>query len=129
MKKPLAQRPSHALETFMTDQEEQYAYKAVLEGPLSNLSSDYQNQYEFIQVQLQSTKQKHMLDRKHKPVPLGFDHQCKRYPKFKDVKKLWHFDYAAEEKKRFKDKPPELMWDPSATQMTDQQINDYIHKA
>jgi hypothetical protein len=26
-------------------------------------------------------------------VSLGFDAQAKRYPCFKDVSKLWHFDY------------------------------------
>jgi len=34
-----------------------------------------------------------------------------RFPVFKDVKKLWSYDFAAEEKKRFKG---ELQWDPQA---------------
>jgi hypothetical protein len=49
----------------------------------------------------------------NKKVSLGFDHQAKRYPCFKDVSKLWHFDYQAEEAKRFSNQPPELMWDPT----------------
>ena len=34
-----------------------------------------------------------------------------RFPVFKDVKKLWTYDYAGEEKKRFKG---DLQWDPSS---------------
>lgn len=41
---------------------------------------------------------------------LSFNKQCTKYPVYKDVKKLWSFDYKAEEKKRFKG---EVMWDPS----------------
>jgi hypothetical protein len=40
---------------------------------------------------------------------LGPTRQATRYPVFKDVQKLWTFDYAAEEKKRLKALP---MWIP-----------------
>ena len=33
---------------------------------------------------------------------LGKDRQCSKYPVFKDVKRLWKFDYCKEETKRFK---------------------------
>ena len=46
---------------------------------------------------------------------IGFDHQAKKFPCYKNVEAMWRFDYGAEEKKRFrangKRKPPELMWD------------------
>ena len=37
------------------------------------------------------------------------DRVATRFPVFKDVKKLWSYDYAAEEVKRFK---AELQWNP-----------------
>ena len=40
---------------------------------------------------------------------LGPNSQATRYPVFKDVKSKWSFDYAAEEKKRFKG---QLLWAP-----------------
>jgi hypothetical protein len=57
---------------------------------------------------------------------LGFDHQAKRYPCFKDVSKLWHFDYQAEEKKRFSNRPPELMWDSQV--LSSEQVSMYLAK-
>jgi len=55
-------------------------------------------------------------DSLHRAPNIGFDHQAKRYPRYKNVRSLWHFDYEAEEKKRFaagNRGPPRLMWDPS----------------
>jgi hypothetical protein len=48
---------------------------------------------------------------------LGPNSQCTRYPVFKDFKKLWSYNYAAEEKKRFKGLP---MWiAPSESVLSD----------
>jgi hypothetical protein len=47
---------------------------------------------------------------------IGFEFQAKRYPRYKDVRSMWHFDFEAEEKKRFQAglrNPPQLMWDPT----------------
>ena len=35
-----------------------------------------------------------------KKVNLGFEFQAKKFPRYKDVKSLWRFDYEIEEKKR-----------------------------
>lgn len=51
-----------------------------------------------------------MLDQGNMTPSISFDAQATRYPVFKDVKKLWQFDYAAAERRRFKGA---LMWDSS----------------
>ena len=51
-----------------------------------------------------------------KRTQLGFEHQATKFPRFKDVKSLWKFDYQLEEQTRFKAggrKPPVQLWDPT----------------
>ena len=47
-----------------------------------------------------------------------------RYPVFKDVKSLWTYDYAAEERKRFKATP---MWVPNPM-LKDQDLDAYLKR-
>ncbi len=52
------------------------------------------------------------MTRRHESMTekdIGKDRVATRFPVYKDVKKLWSYDYAAEEKKRFKG---EAMWNP-----------------
>lgn len=59
----------------------------------------------------------------------GFDFQAKKFPRFKEVHSLWRFDYAEEEKKRFRAngrRPPELMWDPHA--LSSEQVEGYLNE-
>lgn len=65
----------------------------------------------------------------NKRVDVGYEFQAKKYPCYKDVQKLWHFDYLAEERKRFTRKggkyhPPELMWDNS--KLSEEQVTVYL---
>ena len=53
---------------------------------------------------------------------LGPLRQATRYPVFKDVSKLWKYDFAAEEKKRFKATP---VWVPNP-KLSDQDLTKYI---
>ena len=55
---------------------------------------------------------------------LGPNTQATRYPVFKDVQKLWTFDYAAEEKKRLKALP---MWVP-CDKLSDADIDFYLKR-
>ena len=64
---------------------------------------------------------------KKKKVNIGFEFQAKKYPRYKDVKSLWRFDYKLEEKKRFEmgiRKPPQLMW--NSTALSSDQVNNYL---
>jgi len=59
-----------------------------------------------------------------KEKTLGPRSQATRYPVFKDVQKLWSFDYQAEEQKRFKAQP---MWIPHSD-LTDDLLELYLKR-
>jgi hypothetical protein len=73
-----------------------------------------------------NVQRRYLKSEGNKKVSFGFEHQAKRYPCYKDVSKLWHFDYEAEEKKRFSNKPPELMWDCGV--LSADQVSMYLQK-
>ena len=54
---------------------------------------------------------------------LGKNKQATKYPVYKDVGKLWSFDYAAEEKRRLK---AELKWQPGV--IPEEMVEQYLNK-
>lgn len=69
-------------------------------------------------------KQAPSMTNEEKEKTLGPGRQATRYPVFKDVEKLWSFNYQAEEKKRFKALP---MWVPSPD-LSDDQLDFYLKR-
>lgn len=55
---------------------------------------------------------------------LGPTRQATRYPVFKDAKSFWSYDYAGEERKRFKATP---MWIPNP-QLNDKDLDAYLKR-
>ena len=43
-----------------------------------------------------------MQDKQRKDVEVSFDKQANKFPVYKDVSRLWHYDYKEAEQKRFK---------------------------
>jgi len=56
---------------------------------------------------------------------LGPQRQATRNPVFKDVAKLWSYDFSSEEKKRFKGIP---VWIPRPDLVSDKEIDDYLRR-
>ena len=56
---------------------------------------------------------------------LGPQRQCTKYPVFKDVSKCWSFDFAAEERKRFKATP---VWVPRPDLLSDKDLTEYLKR-
>ncbi len=77
-----------------------------------------------IQNRLYMQKIMPKLSDAEKEKTLGPDRQAVRYPVLKDVKKLWSYDFAKEEKKRFKGLP---VWEPTP-QLNAHQIDEYLQR-
>ncbi len=69
-------------------------------------------------------KQVPAMTTEEKEKTLGPGRQATRYPVFKDVEKLWSYNYQAEEKRRFKGFP---MWVPSPD-LNDDQLEFYLKR-
>lgn len=66
-----------------------------------------------------------MLSRKDSLLEkdLNKNNLATRFPVFKDVKGMWYYNFAEEEKKRFKG---EAMWDPYQSKLSENQVEDYL---
>ena len=51
-----------------------------------------------------------MQDKQRREVEVSFDKQANKFPVYKDVSRLWHYDYKEAEQKRFK---ATQVWDPT----------------
>ena len=74
-------------------------------------------------VCIQNVKRRYLKPEGNKKIEIGYEFQAKKFPCYKDIQKLWHFDFVDEERKRFtrkggKYRPPELMWD--CTKLTEE---------
>lgn len=95
------------LKTYMTQQEEESLTKSAF------ISNQYHQlaELDYINHQTKYLKQPSLEHTKFgftskaeslvRTPNIGFEYQAKRYPRYKDVRSLWHFDFEAEEKKRF----------------------------
>ena len=75
----------------------------------------------------QDLKKKYLRERRESLVEKQITKEklATKFPVFKDVKGSWSYNYAAEEKKRFK---AEVMWEPEKIRsMTE--INEYLRCA
>ena len=80
-------------------------------------------------VCIQNVKRRYLKPEGNKKIEIGYEFQAKKFPCYKDIQKLWHFDFVDEERKRFtrkggKYQPPDLMWD--CTKLTEEQVNVYL---
>ena len=81
----------------------QNAYKYTSRATLAHSNQDYK----LPRVDLKKT---FMQAKQKREVEISFDKQASRFPVYKDVSRLWHYDYKSAEQKRFK---ATQMWDPS----------------
>jgi len=99
--KPKSRHIEHELQTYITQQEQ-----LALES--ENKENEKVNMYQTLhQLNMFNPKSRYlkapsndflgMLHPSYKPQviqpAIGFDHQAKKFPRYKNVKDLWHFDF------------------------------------
>ena len=52
-------------------------------------------------VCIQNVKRRYLKPEGNKKIEIGYEFQAKKFPCYKDIQKLWHFDFVDEERKRF----------------------------
>ena len=67
------------------------------------------------QIPRVNIKKTYMQDKQRKEVQVSYDRQASKFPVYKDVSRLWHYDYKEAERKRFK---ATQVWDPTKIETT-----------
>ena len=66
-------------------------------------------------------KKTFLQDKQKKEVEVSLNRQSTRFPVYKDVSRLWHYDYKDAERKRF---TATQMWDP--TKIDESLVEQYL---